>query len=217
VVSFYDRFGIKVKAYHDRSLPHFSRLSAERKSRAVYYMRRIWGITRHHITNQVEVENNAQSLWSALKVSGLKPGSDLFSHLEADDKIEIYSLDGIQIWRNCNVMEICSYTLEEIHSFDWHERYERCESDNSAILGAIGRLFDLGSERHVHARIPNHLVKEKFSEKRFQLNVRHDYFFPLVGENSELAAFLVTSKVEILPRPASLPAGYARPVREPSL
>lgn len=198
-----------MKPFHDPSLPHFSSLSQEKKQSALHYVRRIWGITQHHVQNHVDAENNAMALWSALKSCGLTPGSDLFGHLEGDDKIEIYTLNGIQIWRNCNVMEICSYTLEEIYSFDWQERYERSPRDNQAIMAAIDQAIKPGG--NFRAMIPRHQVVEKFSENRLCLNVRHDYFFPLMGPEREVSAFLVTSKVEIASKEDGLPSQRREP------
>jgi hypothetical protein len=200
VAAYYQRFGASVKPYHEASLPHFSRLPLEKKRNAVHYMRKIWGVTEHHVSNQVDAGNNAVSLWSAMKSCGLTPGSDLFGYLEPDDKIEIYSLDGIQFWRNLSLFSVCSYTLEEIHSFEWHERYDRKDADNTLIMKAIGELVSSNSMSPVAAKIPSHLVIEKFSEERFVLDVRHDYFFPLTFEGKDVAAFLVTSKVGIISR-----------------
>ncbi len=204
VASHYRRFVPGVKPYHDSSLPHFSRLPTQKKQNAVHYLRQLWSVIQHDIANQVDVGNNAVALWSALKVFGFKPGSDLFGYLQGDDTIEIYTLDGIQVWRNCNLMEVCSYSLEEIHSFEWHERYDRAEVDNQNIVQTIGRMLGEGKPRHVAAMIPYHSVNEKFSESMFRLNVRHDHFFPLTLQGgNDVVAFLVTSKVDILSRKAT--------------
>jgi hypothetical protein len=205
VASYYQRFQIAVKPYRDPALPHFSGLAIEKQQNALHYMRQIWGMTQNYIENQVDAGNDEIALWNALKVYGLTPKGNLFNHLEADDKIEIYTLDGVQIWRNFNVMAICSYTLEESHSFEWQERYGRSSADNLAIMSAIEKIFQPGEECYVLAKIPYHLVVEKFSEEKLHLNVRHDYFFPLTKKDKSIAAFLVTSKVDILSKNARLP------------
>ena len=217
VAAYFQQAGVNVKAYHEASLPHFSALSQERKRSAVHYLSLIRNIILDQTRNGTDAGNDSMALWSALKIFELTPGKELFRFLEGDDKIEVYDLAGIQIWRNCNVMEICSYTLEEIYSFEWQERYERAEAQNHAILNAVKETLEKGIEQYVHAGISDHLVIEKFSELRFQLNVRHDYFFPLFGKDGKVQAFLVTSKVKILDRAKTDTQPLSKKVRSHSL
>lgn len=204
--TYYNTLGAKSKPYHDPSLPHFSGLPETSKRSVIQHLTAQWQVAQTHITSQGEADNNAKSLWSALKVYGLNPGGDLFGFLEQDDMIEVYTLDGIQIWRNCNVMEICSYTIEEVNCYDWEERYDRKETDNIVIRRAIGAMLDLNGKGYIRANIPYHIVEEKFSQERLRLNVSHGYFFPLLGQENQVTAFLVTSKVEVVSNLAHLPS-----------
>lgn len=199
---YYEKNGVTVKPYHDPSLTNFSQLSIERKHKAVHDLQTFAEITRYGGSEKTQ----SKALWAILKRARLRPNPDLFRYLAEDDKIEIYNFSGIQLWCNIETLSICSYTLEEIHSFDWLERYQRDELDTQRILKAIEKLPGQATGEPLVAMIPNHQVQERFSEKRFLLDVRHDYFFPLYSEQNQLAAFLVSSKVKILSeQPSSRP------------
>lgn len=196
LATYFSHIGITVKPYHDRSLPRFSKLSEEKKKKALFFLQLFWTITQS--TGQSDLKNNSRALWAAMKSVGLRHGSSFFQHLEDDDQIEIYNLEGVQIWRNFNVLKICSYTLEEVHSYEWIDRYERNDKDTQTILKVIAQVLQKSGPEPIHANIPYHFVRERFSERQLLLNVCHDHFVPLFDEKNQIAAFLVTSKVEIV-------------------
>jgi hypothetical protein len=192
----FNALGVPVKPYHEPSLPAFSQLSDEKKEKTLFYIQMFWAITQQ--IGQADAQNNSRSLWAAMKGAHLRHGSSFFQHLEDDDKIEIYNLEGVQIWRNFNVLQVCSYTLEEVHCYDWIDRYERHEIPTQAILNTIEKVIQSKGTEPLRSNISLHYVRERFSERKLLLNVSHDYFVPLLNDADQVAAFLVTSKVEVL-------------------
>lgn len=196
LASYYSSRGLSVKPYHLSRLPHFSKLSLDRQRKAVADLEIFSDIVRS--AGSSSSRNCSVNLWAVFKKAHLRPGFDFFKYINEDDKVEIYNFSGIQLWCNEETLKICSYTLEEIHSYDWLERYERSELDTQRILKAIETLSSLERGKHLSAMIPKHDVQERFSERKFLLDVQHDFFFPLYSEQNILEAFLVTSKVNIL-------------------
>jgi hypothetical protein len=194
IASYYGSHGARLKPYHDASLPHFSRLPADRKAQAVHYLELLEGVISSHLTEAVDATDDTVSLWSALKSYGLRPGSDFFSHLRKEHVIELYNLDHVQIWRNLNFMSFCSYTLEEVNSFTWQELYQRDPQVDAQLWEIARRLFETRSRESVQCTVPFHLLEEKFSEGRFRVEVSHEHFFPLFSKENEFAGFMVVSR-----------------------
>lgn len=199
LAEYYTESGVAVKPYHDRGLPHFSGLRPELRERALFEARTFWEITSGHITERVNPRNNSQALWGALKIAGLRPTASLFGHLTDEDCIEIYNAAGFQIWRNMAMMEICSYTLEEVHCFEWHERYERSQAKNEDMQRAVNFIVS-GAGREYHEPITSHPVRERFSESQMLLWAQHDGWYGLTDREGRLAGILLRSRGGVLSR-----------------
>lgn len=193
-----NRYDIGIIPYIDPDLPHFQALDSVKQGDAVYYAELYLTILENSKRSSTNFANNADALWEAIVELKLRPPSDLFHLLSDDDKIEVYNSHGVQVWRNFNVMKICSYTLEEMHCFSWDARYFRKESDTKAILASVQKVLTAKESVVFPENIANHIVSERFSQKRYVLEARHDYFCPLFTKENQVGGFIVTSKVEVL-------------------
>ena len=209
LAEYYTRSGVAVKPYHDQRLPNFCALRPELRERALFEARTFWEITSGHITERVNPRNNSQALWGALKIAGLRPTASLFGHLTDDDCIEIYNASGFQIWRNLAMMELCSYTLEEVHCFEWHARYERSSANNNAMTKAVNFILS-GAGREYHEPIASHPVRERFSQTQMLLWAQHEGWYGLSDREGRLAGILLRSRGGVLsPSSEALPGAPA--------
>lgn len=198
MAEYYQRAGCDTRAFDCESLPHFSALAASAQKLALSHLRSCWSVLERSEQAPATARNNAQAMWATLRVLGFTPPADLFSRLEADDLIEIYEPSGLQIWRNIGVMEVCSYTIEEMHSFDWSARYEREEEHTQAIFKIVTELIGGGPSAGERLCLSKHFVRERFSRKNFLLEVSHDDYLPLRGRGPELGALFVRSKGRVV-------------------
>jgi hypothetical protein len=199
VASYYQGFGARLKPYHDPALPHFSALPLDHQRNAVRHLGLLSTITQWHSSGKVDAGNDAQALWCALKTLKLRPGSDLFNLLEAEDVLEIYTFpEQTQIWRNLNCMAVCSYTLEEVHCFSWDERYDRDAKSDEQIHAAVKELVRLNGRGYVTNFCGQHFVTERFSEERFKLRSESRLLVPLLEEQGRLAGAVKASRAQIL-------------------
>lgn len=194
---YFGKYGLVVLPYLD-GCPHFNIATATDKKnfleRASLYLQTLG----HAEERKIDLLNNADSLWATLVFLKLRPPSDFFSYLSDDDKIEVYDLNGVQIWRNINVMAVCSYSFEEMLCLPWDERYCREESMTQKIYASVGKVISSSESQVYYEQIPSHIVKEKKSQKKYTLLARHDYFAPLFDVDNKVAGFVVTSKVDVL-------------------
>lgn len=192
-----NKFNVKAAPYKHSELRDYSNLTVEAKKIALKDASTYLQVLN---TDLDQEENNqyseGQSLWLALKFFGLRPTSDVFEHLTKQDAIELYSAEGIQLWRNFKFMEVCSYTLEEIFCYTWQERYERDETATQKIIEVISN-FSLDNPKTVRCSIKN-LLKEKFSVKKLTIDVCHEHLSPVFDYSNRPAGFISSSKVNII-------------------
>ncbi|RZA05736.1 MAG: hypothetical protein EOP11_12125 [Proteobacteria bacterium] len=139
-----------------------------------------------------------RALWKAFSIYGIVPPHDLFDRLKENYAIELYSLDGRQIWRNLACLELCSYTLEEIACLSVFDRYERPTFIERKCINEVEALL---CERRADIFDPNimiHTAKEVSSEFHFTLSLKHDLFASLRGRNGELKAWLAMTLGELV-------------------
>src|SRR5690606_17702992 len=84
-------------------------------------------------------DSSFQVFWNVLRRFDLRPCSDLFDLLDSNDVIEVYRYDFIQIYRNLRFLELCTYSLDEVFSYEWPELFHRKQEINF-------ELFDLTRE-----------------------------------------------------------------------
>ncbi|MES2768744.1 MAG: hypothetical protein V4596_06320 [Bdellovibrionota bacterium] len=199
ISAIFEKNGFKVIPFKRDDLPIFSSLSSKKQAEAIHYIELYYSILQQsEIKKSSEKNNNADSLWEALVYLQWHQPSDFFSYLRPDDKIEIYNTQSIQIWRNFNVMKICSYSIEEMHCYTWPERYSRSEEDTDKIMSTIQKVLSHKERKVFREAIANHTVIERFSEKQFILEASHEYFCPLVDRQGLVSGFIVTSKVDVV-------------------
>jgi hypothetical protein len=190
--------GVKVIGYRDPQLPLFNALPVTKQVEVLSRMK----IYLHSLevveATDSKFENSENVLWHSLSALGLVPPSDMFRRFKSNDIIEIYDLQGIQIWRNFNFLRICSYTLEEMHSLEWHNRYTREEAKSAECLSHLENLLSGKTSDVFFCDISEHVLEETNSTERYVLQVRHDWAGRLKDRQHQIAAWFLTSQVEIL-------------------
>lgn len=152
------------------------------------------------IFNSDQRISNQSALWVALKMFG-HPNSadDLFSYIEESDVIEIYRYDGIQVFRNLNFHDVCSYELPELFIYPWDQLFYRHESISAKIAQGVMTVF---SGQHdgilnIQPIVDEHYNCETFSPKRYKLKMNFKYFYPLRNKQNQVEYAIALSKVHI--------------------
>jgi hypothetical protein len=184
------KYSVSVKGYHSPELPLFNSLSSEKQTLAIE-------------DSGARLDNQEKSLWGALSTLGFVPPSDLFHRFESDDAIELYDLNGIQIWRNLNTMKICSYTLEEVYSIEWFKRYVRDAEISRNCESHVGALLTGNSEIHC-VNLPEHVVEETCSSEGLIISLKINWLARFKNASSQLAGFMVVSKAAIIGKKVEL-------------
>lgn len=192
------KYDVKITGYHSPELPLYSALSTQKQIEALH-MLKTFDLSMEITQSQGgELDSQDRSLWGALSALGLVPPSDLFLRLEPGTAIEIYNLDGMQIWRNFTCMQYCSYTLEEVYSIELFTRYKRDPQKTAECIDKVGRLLSGQTPEIFYPEISPHILEETCSLEQFSLSVHHKMFSVLKNREGNLAAWLVMSGAEIV-------------------
>lgn len=198
VVAILATAGLKTKPYHSAELPLFSAMGSEAQARAVAAIEAYKHALAACVAGGDDLRANSRALWHTLRVLKLHGSDTLFSNLESEDAIELYSSDGIQLWRNCRVMEVCSYSLEEIYSLSWLERYERDPQIAAEVMSHVELTLSGGRGKVVEVPVPAHIIRESCSEEKIALRVRHKTLHAISDQAGHTTAFLAVSSAEVV-------------------
>lgn len=191
------RFGFTVRSYDDATLPYFSALPSEARRRVVHALRGYHASLLAGIQADKNFDQPHISTWWAFSTLGLVPVADLFQHFRADSVIEVFSLDGTQIWRNFNFYRFNSYTLEELHCLHWERLYDRGASITAECYGYLERLLSGGPDL-VLPTVPEYTLVEKCSRDRYMVKVHHYLLSALKNREGATAAWIICTKSKLI-------------------
>lgn len=192
------RHGVTVKPYRSSELPLFRQLSFEAQGLALSQLNTFLKSLELFEDQEENLGEQDRALWYALSAFGLLPNSDMFKLFKSSDVVEIYDMEGFQIWRNFNFLKICSYNLEEMYSIEWFRRYERKPEDVKACGEAINDLLTGKTPEISMVQVPYHQIRETDSSEQLHLGVTYQWIARLKDRSGQLAAWMVCSSVEIL-------------------
>ncbi|MEZ4815969.1 MAG: hypothetical protein R3A80_12330 [Bdellovibrionota bacterium] len=138
--------------------------------------------------------NSKRFLWRALQSLALIPLDNVFSQISDDDIIEVYSSEGIQIFRSFSFLETISYTIEDLIVFPWHDLFTRDEKITELLIDQAVRLFNREiEETRLNEINYNHKIFESKSlEKRILLS-RFGIVSPIKSKTPSSISYFVTT------------------------
>lgn len=191
--------GVRFRSYLP-GLPYFTLLSQEQKERVVKAMQFQYDLYMEHVAEGYKLKDSPSLTWRALRKFGYVPTSDLFEKIRDHHVIEVYSSESVQIFRNLNFFQYCSYTFEEIHSLEWFNLFERPVTISSQILEATKKLFTGERRDNFDPQVPMHIVRETQSIDLLQMEFKVDILGPLF-ENRRPSAIISLETVNLINPP----------------
>jgi hypothetical protein len=139
----------------------------------------------------VDPRNDAAFLVLAMREMRLKFPSDFLDILRPKEVVEAYDMNRRQIFRNLHFLEISSYSLLELLSYDWPMLFQRDAEITELIIRQAEQ--DMWAANYViRAEVPVHYIRELLCEKPQVCEVQQLYFAPLfAGPNKPGGALSV--------------------------
>lgn len=208
--------GIRVSGGTPASWVHYTKLSTARRETALKS-----AIIYHDICHQMILENRPLTdtrmlLWCSLRHFGLIPSSELMATITDDMVVELYSSEGIQLFRNLKFMEVCSYTLADIFMHPWFELFERNDEmagDSVQCVSAVLAGESIEDQPLIKKR---HRIVEAFSTDRLEIEMMFHTLSPVFLKGRPRPfGFVCTSSASVVgSRRAEIPAEKPIPLFE---
>lgn len=126
--------------------------------------------------------------------------------IRQNDIIEVYSREGIQLYRNFEFFKKCSYSLLDLITQEWFTLYERASSVTKAIFDSTNEVMT-GAVSTVQYRVPVHTLQERYLDAHNVFQMKMKYLSPLRRRGSlETVGFIHSLTAD----PISLPKDGSR-------
>ncbi len=179
---------ITVQPFFNSNLPHFSCLDSEKQASVVRKLEIYVSILEKAVVEKSNLKDNKKLTWTAFKLLGLTPCSDLMNFIKDTNVIELYDHEGFQVFRSLNFFELCSYTVEDIYCRQWTDLFRRPNSAVMEKLMEIAATLTAGNLRHtIRVDLPRHEVMEIDSPFLFELSADVDFLSPLFDSHHKFA------------------------------
>lgn len=170
--------GLKTKAFMGE-LSYFKQLTESEKHVALEKLNFYYELCLEHVVENCSLRDSKRFTWRALVKLGLSPNSDLLERLEDGDIVEIYDSQQVQLFRNLEFFDFCSYTLEELFCLEWWRLFKRDEAISNTILRLVNEIYQRKHPNGVSDPFPPHLVVESLSRDKFNVDFYMKQISPL--------------------------------------
>lgn len=187
------QFQFKFQTHSEASLQRFASLPKETQGQITSGLQSYLQFLTFCSQSGFNLRFDRDLIRTFLKQMNFIYDESLIEQINDGSVIEIYNPENSQIFRNLRMLDICSYSLLDLLTYDPFELYDRSENvigqlvDLSAKLAA--RPYDL-SPVDLHY-VPKHLVREIFSPRKVAVEVQFRIAYPLYKWPQEYAGVLL--------------------------
>jgi len=145
-----------------------------------------------------EIELDRAFLKKELSRMGLKSKvEDFLSLISEGDVLEVYNLEGNQIFRNFDYFLYSSYEVTDLIEGTWDKLFVRDDSVNERIMSEMARVLSSDGLETIALTVPNHILSERYA-RGLSFEIGFKYAWPLFNRDDEKVAFLVSQRVKSL-------------------
>jgi len=190
---------IEIIPFIDATLPYFSVLPWSKKIHVCQCLQNFVEICHETLASGNSLMDSRALVWNTIKYFKWKPSSDLFAKLLETDIVEIYDMDHVQIFRNFQFFEFCSYTLEDVFCRPWQDLFVRFDDTVfERLISCLTRLFTNPSHETIPTDVGFHHIQESKSVFRHTIDIDVKYISKLFGENRQVVAYVVTESAQFV-------------------
>jgi hypothetical protein len=182
--------GVNLKPYTQPDLPYFSKLPDEVKDPVSWGLKTYCGVINQLRAEGKTTKHNLQGVWYTLKACNLIPRNDLLSTIDPSDIIEVYSIQGIQLYRSFEFFSLCSYDLESLLCRPFFELYTHGKELDEKTATLMQRLDEDALGKIAVLQSVEHSVIELCSESKLHGKCVTKVLAPLYSRQGEMAGFI---------------------------
>ncbi len=192
-----NHFGYKAKPFRDNQPLRFESAMPALKMRAIAYLDANIEILNECVASGENPKNSAQILWRILKKIKATPEMDIFDKIENGDVVEVYFDDHVQIFRNLEFFNFCSFTVDELLCGKWYNLYKRDFVTTLKMLRMAFKLLSHRLDKTVAWNIPEHVFDEVGSEEKLRHKIVLKYASPIKSQGKMIGAICTSRATPI--------------------
>ena len=150
------------------------------------------------VSNSLSLKENIQLLLWSIKVLRLTHLEDVMSFMKKGDVIEAYTLDGVQIYRNQVMEQLCSYSKSAFSEKAFNQLFERNYLIDQKIFARVGQIASDPPETTVPWGIEDHDLREIDSLKKRIFRIKLGVISPLFSEDGSVYGFISTLRATLV-------------------
>ncbi len=191
------QYGFTPRQFLDPTLTQLKHIDSAKLQLALQNLQVFKKILAHAEMGQMELWETSNLLELTFSELKLTYSDDFVTTIEHDDIVDGYDLNNCQIFRNFRFMEICSYDLHDIVTYDWPTLFERSQMITSKIMEKVEEVVRTGRTVSLED-VPAHYMKERHSQDGSVFRVKFRHMGPIFAKAGVPAGFLASSKAEII-------------------
>lgn len=186
-----NQLDVKVRPYSDISKVEFEQCSPADCLRVHEVLKQYFTLL-HKVFHENKIKTSKDLFCYVLKELDLQVSDSFIKSIDEKDVIEIYNLEGMQVFRNFQMFKLSNYTLLEMVCMHWFDLFERDQDITDEIaLRAREVLANIDSESQSWL-IGDHLLKEKKSDQKDIYVIQMGNIAPVTRSDGELFGFAST-------------------------
>jgi hypothetical protein len=129
---------------------------------------------------------------------GFRICPDLYYAISDDDIIEIYTADFTQLFRNLEMLKLCSYSILELSVYEWPELFRRPHAITKQLIHLAEQIMGTKEPRTISCdNVPDHFLEEIFSPGKHKLFIEQKILSPLMDQNNNAIGFVGTLRAHL--------------------
>jgi len=165
-----------ISPYESRPLSTFKQLPESTAQQVVHALEDYCATLSQVKADHEHLRYNLNSVWLTLRKLDWRTESNFFNRLQREDIVELYTLEGLQIFRSFHFFQHTSYDLETLFSKPWFELFNRPASVLDIYNEAFKRIRSGELDGTEELDCPRHIVREKIEGHTMLTSIRPKFY-----------------------------------------
>lgn len=180
--------GLKITPFRGDGYLYFSDMPEHLQDALMAGFGSYVGVCREVLSEGGSLRDDQILLWRMFQKLKVHPPSDLMSQIGDGNVIEIYNGEFVQVFRNFNFFELCSYTLDDLLCRPFFQLFKREEWVTQKLM-EVGFLFFSNQISGVYPwNTGEHTILEIDSDERLLSVIENRIAAPLFNAAGQVEA-----------------------------
>ena len=193
-----DAEGVRLLPYREEGWQRFHSLTFEKQVEKVSGFLKFYQACAEVVDSGISLKRGVKSLEKVMSKFGYQVCPGLYDQISDEEVIEAYTSDFTQLFRNLEMLKLCSYSLLELSVYEWPELFRRPHSITEKLIGLAGQVLGSPSPRTITcSEVPNHFLEEIFSPDKHKLFIEQKLLSPLMDSSGATVGFIGTLRAHL--------------------